>query len=131
MILLPLLALLLGFAAAVWFKGFVGPVEPVNAQYFAVGCVAGLDTLCGGIRSGLEGKFYTDVFVTGFLSNVLIAFGMAWLGDQIGVNLFLAAVLVMGGRIFTNLSLIRRLLLAKWQDSRDRQKRAAAETPAP
>ncbi|MEJ5171098.1 MAG: small basic family protein [Fimbriimonadales bacterium] len=131
MIVLPLLALLLGFAAAVWFKGLIGPVEPVNAQYFAVGCVAGLDTLCGGIRSGLEGKFYTDVFVTGFLSNVLIAFGMAWLGDQIGVNLFLAAVLVMGGRIFTNLSLIRRLLLAKWQESRDRQKRAAAETPAP
>ncbi|MCX7801083.1 MAG: small basic family protein, partial [Fimbriimonadales bacterium] len=91
MIVLPLLALLLGFVAAVWFKGLIGPIEPVNAQYFAVACVAGLDTLCGGIRSGLEGRFYTDVFVTGFLSNVLIAFGMAWLGDQIGVNLFLAA----------------------------------------
>ncbi|HQU19810.1 MAG TPA: small basic family protein, partial [Fimbriimonadaceae bacterium] len=68
------------------------------------------------------GKFSTDVFLTGFVSNVVIAFFLAWLGDQIGINLFLAAVLVMGSRIFTNLSLIRRMMLTKWRDARERRR---------
>ncbi|MCC6350902.1 MAG: DUF1290 domain-containing protein, partial [Fimbriimonadaceae bacterium] len=36
--------------------------------------------------------------------------------------LFLAAVLVMGSRIFTNLSLIRRMMLTKWRDARERRR---------
>ena len=86
----------------------------------AVACLAGLDTVCGGVRSGLEGKFHNDVFITGFISNVLIAFFISWLGDQIGITLFLAAALVLGSRIYTNLSLIRRFALSKWQDARER-----------
>jgi small basic protein len=91
-------------------------------QYLAIACLAGLDTVLGGIRSGLEGKFYNDVFVTGFISNVVIAFFLSWLGDRIGVNLFLAAAIVLGSRIFTNLSLIRRFTLTKLQDARERRR---------
>jgi small basic protein len=90
-------------------------------MYVAIGCLAGIDSVLGGIRAGLEGKFSNDVFVTGFLSNIVIAFFLAWLGDRIGINLFLAAVLVLGWRVFTNLSLIRRILLTKWQDARERR----------
>ena len=101
----------------------VHPIHnPVLALYLAVGCLAGLDTVLGGVRSGLEGKFHTDVFLTGFVSNVVIAFFLAWLGDRIGVNLSLAVALVLGARIFTNLSLIRRFLLTKWQDARERKR---------
>ncbi|MEA2552274.1 MAG: hypothetical protein QOJ65_450 [Fimbriimonadaceae bacterium] len=92
------------------------------AIYLAVACLAGLDTVLGGIRSGMEGKFHTDVFVTGFISNILIAFFLAWLGDKIFINLYLAVALVLGARIFTNLSLIRRFLLTKWQDARERKR---------
>ena len=46
---------------------------------------------------------------------------MAWLGDKIYINLFLAVALVLGARIFTNLSLIRRFLLSKAQDARERK----------
>jgi len=101
---------------------FTEPIRGVGAQYVAIACLAGFDTVCGGIRSGLEGKFHNEVFVTGFVFNVAIAFFLAWLGDQIGVPLFLAAALVLGSRIFTNLSLIRRFLLTKWQDARDRKR---------
>lgn len=129
MILLPFIALIAG---AVIAKLFVGQLmHPIGAQYLAVACLAGFDTICGGIRSGLEGKFHNDVFVTGFISNMAIAFFLAWLGDQIGINLYLAAVLVLGSRIFTNLSLIRRFILTKLQDEREKrrlQRQAAGQT---
>jgi hypothetical protein len=34
----------------------------------------------------------------------------------------LAVALVLGARIFTNLSLIRRYVLTKWQDARERKR---------
>ena len=108
-------------AVIAWFV--VVPIhDAVVALYLAVACLAGLDTVLGGVRSGLEGKFHADVFLTGFVSNIIIAFFLAWLGDKIGVNLSLAVALVLGARIFTNLSLIRRFLLTKWQDARERKR---------
>ncbi|MEZ0325036.1 MAG: small basic family protein [Fimbriimonas sp.] len=131
-VVIPIIALMIGAAIALVVK--LGPFPGATGQYLAVACIAGLDTVCGGIRGGLEGKFRTDVFVTGFFSNVLIAFFLAWLGDQIYINLFLAVALVLGARIFTNLSLIRRYALTKWQDMRERQrlqKAAQQAVPAP
>ena len=120
MILLPVVFLLLGILIP--FALHLQPFQGDWVRYVGIACLAGLDTVCGGIRTGLEGKFHNDVFLTGFFSNVLIAFFLAWLGDQIGVNLYLVAALVLGTRIFTNLSLIRRFLLTKWQDERERRR---------
>lgn len=117
---LPFVALAFGALVAVLAK--IGALPGAGGQYLAVACLAGFDTVFGGVRSGLEGKFRTDVFVTGFFSNILIAFFLAWLGDQIYINLFLAVALVLGARIFTNLSLIRRFALTKWQDARERKR---------
>jgi small basic protein len=117
-----LVALALLIFAAVAALLFLDSLGGASGAYIAIACLAGLDTVLGGIRSGLEGKFYNDVFISGFISNIVIAFFLAWLGDQIGVNLFLAAALVLGARIFTNLSLIRRFLLTKFQDARERRR---------
>ena len=119
MIFLPLIALALGILAGVLLN--VG-VDAKLGVYFGIACLAGLDTVCGGVRSGLEGKFRNDVFVTGFVSNVLIAFFLAWLGDRIGINLYVAVAFVLGARLFTNLSLIRRYALTKWQDALERKR---------
>jgi small basic protein len=121
LILIPIIALALGLFLPIMFGW--GPLSGDWGRYIAVTCLAGLDTVLGGIRSGLEGKFRTDVFYTGFVANVLIAFFFAWLGDQLGINLYLAAALVLGTRIFINLSLIRRWMLTKWQDAQERRKR--------
>jgi small basic protein len=119
-ILIPIITMLVGAIIAL---AVVHPVlNPTTTLYLAVACLAGLDTVLGGIRSGLEGKFHTDVFLTGFVANIVIAFFLAWLGDQIYIDLFLAVALVLGARIFTNLSLIRRFLLTKWQDARERKR---------
>jgi small basic protein len=80
----------------------------------------------GGVKSVLTDEFRTDVFVTGFLVNVLAAAGLAWFGDQIGVQLALAAVVVMGWRIFNNLGLIRRQLLSRFYETQ-RRRRVEAE----
>lgn len=117
-----LVALALLIFTAIAALLFLESAPGALGSYIAIACLAGLDTVLGGIRSGIEGKFYNDVFITGFISNILIAFFLAWLGDQIGVNLFLAAALVLGARIFTNLSLIRRFLLTKVQDARERRR---------
>lgn len=119
MILVPVLFLVVGGLLAYFLNT---PITGVTGKYLAVACLAGLDSVCGGIRSGLEGKFHNDVFVSGFVFNMLIAFGLAWLGDQIYLDLFLAVALVLGARIFNNLSLIRRFLLTRLQDNRERRR---------
>ena len=120
MILVPIVALVLGAMLALLIN--LGPLPGAAGQYIAVACLAGIDTVCGGIRGGLEAKFRTDIFITGFVSNVIIACFIAWLGESIALNLFLAVALVLGARIFTNLSLIRRFVLTKWLDARERQR---------
>src|SRR3954466_10033651 len=102
---LPVVGLVLGIGLAKLLQ--VGPQGGIEGQYIAVACLAGLDTICGGIRSGLEGKYTNEVFISGFFSNIFISFLLAWLGDRIGIDLFLAVALILGARVFTNLSLIR------------------------
>ncbi|HXH60447.1 MAG TPA: small basic family protein [Fimbriimonadaceae bacterium] len=115
MFLIPLLALIVGVLVGI--KTAV-PVSGIVGIYLGVAVIAGIDSVFGGWRSALEGKFRNDVFVTGFVSNVLIAAFLAWLGDHLGINLFLAAALVMGWRIFTNLSIIRRIGIERWKEAR-------------
>ncbi|MBS1718423.1 MAG: small basic family protein [Armatimonadetes bacterium] len=128
MAVFPIIALILGVLLAQLVH--VGPVTSVVGVYLAVACLAGFDTVIGGIRSGLEGKFQADIFITGFISNVLLAGFLAWLGDKISVNLFLASSLVFGGRIFLNLSLIRRLVVTHIQDWQKRRESAEAQQRA-
>lgn len=123
MILIPILCLLVGLLIGYMIKT---PVHGEAGLYLAVACLAGLDTICGGIRSSLEGKFHGDIFITGFFFNVLIAFGLAWLGDRIGANIFLVCAFIFGTRIFNNLSLIRRFWLSQWDDKRAKKKQAQA-----
>lgn len=108
--LLPLFALIVGFVGVYLAKITV----PANfASYLSLAALSGLDAVIGGIRAGLEDKFKGDIFLSGFLVNTLLAVLLAYLGDLIDVQLYLAAVVLIGGRIFLNLSLIRRYWLTK------------------
>jgi small basic protein len=124
---IPVLGGLAGFFAVYLSQA---TIPPYLAPYFSLGAIAGLDAICGGVRAGLEGKFHDDIFLTGFVINALLAAGLAYLGDRIGVDLYMAAVLVLGWRVFTNLSLIRRYFLTQWQLSRSAAA-AAATVSAP
>lgn len=118
MILIPIFCLIVGILIGI----LIGkPLGGEIGVYVAVACLAGLDTICGGVRANLEGKFDGPIMVTGFLSNILIASGLSWLGTKIGVEIFLVCAFIFGMRIFTNLSVIRRILLTKWTDRKARE----------
>ena len=114
----PVVAGIVGFLV-VYLSRF--SIPPGYAPYLSLAALAGLDAVCGGVRSGLEGKFSDDIFLSGFLINTVLSAFLAWLGDRIGVDLFLAAVVLLGGRVFLNLSLVRRYWLTHLQLSRKKE----------
>ena len=80
--------------------------------YLPIAVVAALDAVFGGMRAYLDGIFDDKVFVVSFLSNVVIAAGIVYVGDRLGVGAQLSTgvVVVLGIRIFSNVAAIRRHL---------------------
>lgn len=104
---------ILGLAVGVVVGLLVQPTVPVELQpYLPIAVVAALDALFGGLRALLDGIFDDRVFLTSFLSNVVVAAFIVFLGDQLGVGtqLSTAVVVVLGIRIFSNAASIRRHL---------------------
>lgn len=87
-------------------------------RYLSVALLAALDSSFGGLRAGLEGKYDNTVFITGFFLNALLAAGLTYVGDRLGVELYFAALVAFGIRIFNNLGALRHLLLASWRRRR-------------
>ena len=97
----------LAFAAglSIYFLPFQLPGK--WAGYLSLALLAGLDAITGGVRARLQGNFEDFVFLSGFFCNALLAAVLAYIGDLLRIDLFLAALIVLGGRIFLNLSIIR------------------------
>jgi small basic protein len=127
---------IIGFAAglALGLIGFSklqipGEVASMYAPYLSLATLAGLDAVLGGVKAGIEGRFQTDIFVSGFVLNALLAAGLALLGDWIGVDLFLAGLVYLGQRVFLNLSLIRRYYLTKVNLARQQRDTQSQSVP--
>jgi len=120
-IALPLVALLVGFFI---IYPFSPAIPPAWADYIAIAVVAGFDALVGALRSRLEHRFDEAVFMSGFFANMVLAALLAYFGDRIGVDLYLAVVVALGIRIFTNLGRVRALLVTARLETR--QTRSAA-----
>ena len=89
------------------------PTVPIGLQpYLPIAVVAALDAVFGGVRAKLDGIFDDKQFVISFVSNVLVAGIIVYLGDQLGVGgqLSTGVVVVLGVRIFGNVAAIRRHL---------------------
>ncbi len=112
-----LLAFLITFAL-VWLAKLAIPLG--CAPYVAIALVAGFDSVVGGWRASLEGKYDSGIFVTGFFVNAAAASLFAYIGDAIGIGFSLipAVAVPFAIRIFTNLGYIRRYLLQRWRASK-------------
>ena len=91
----------------------VAPDVPLWLQpYLPIAIVAALDALFGALRALLDGVFSDRVFVVSFVSNVVIAGLIVFVGDQLGVGAQLSTgvVVVLTIRIFANVAAIRRRL---------------------
>jgi small basic protein len=107
--MIPVLALLVGVLLGV----LLDPTVPMALQpYLPIAVVAALDAVFGGIRAKLDGIFDDKQFVVSFISNVVVAGVIVYLGDQLGVGgqLSTGVVVVLGVRIFGNVAAIRRHL---------------------
>ncbi len=82
--------------------------------YLAIAIIAALDSVFGGITSVLKGNFDFKVFITGFFGNAILSILLTWLGVKLNVDIYLAAIVVFVGRMFTNLAIIRRYYIDKW-----------------
>src|SRR5438270_11283248 len=103
--MLALFGLVLGALVAILLR----PNVPQDlSRYVAMAVVAAIDASFGGVRSYLEHTFNDRLFVIAFVSNATVAIFLVWMGDQLGVDLAAAVVVVLGIRIFQNLAAIRR-----------------------
>ncbi|WP_101524413.1 MULTISPECIES: small basic family protein [Nocardioides] len=101
------LGLLLGILAGLLLQ----PDIPLGLEpYLPIAVVAALDAVFGGLRAFLDGIFDDKVFVVSFVSNVVLAATIVYLGDKLGVGsqLSTGVIVVLGIRIFSNAAAIRR-----------------------
>ena len=103
----------LGLVLGIFLGLLLQPEVPIWLQpYLPIAVVAALDAVFGALRAFLDGIFDDKVFVVSFVSNVVIAAGIVYLGDKLGVGgqLSTGVIVVLGIRIFSNVAAIRRHL---------------------
>jgi len=95
--------------------GMNSPLIPYTySSYLAIAIMAALDTVFGGIKSVLQKNFDMKIFVSGFFINAITAMLLTYLGSKLNVDIYLAAIVVFVGRIFTDMAIIRRYYIDKW-----------------
>src|SRR5438067_13851184 len=107
---LPALGLLAGIVIGLIFSLSI-PAD--YARYTAIAVLAGLDSILGAARAELEGQYDNRIFISGLLTNMLLAGLLTFLGDRLGVELYFAAIVAFGARLFNNMGIIRRRLLLR------------------
>jgi len=104
-LLLPLAGLLVGVLLGLVLDVQVGFDL---SRYSAVAILAALDSVLGAVRAELDGVYDNRIFITGFLTNAIVAVILTFIGDRLGLDLYLVALITFGLRIFNNVALIRR-----------------------
>ena len=112
-----MLIALIGLVIGIVLGMMSGMVFPVGfSAYVAMGILACMDSLLGGIYANMRQEFRGKVFATGFVTNAALAIILIWLGNQLSINLSIAAIVVYGSRMFNNCSNIRHLLLNRTEE---------------
>lgn len=97
--------------------GMIAPVISYTySSYLSIAIVAALDTVFGGISSVIKGNFDLKIFLSGFFVNSILSMALTFLGNKLNVDIYLAAIVVFVGRMFTNLTIIRRYYIDKWSN---------------
>lgn len=108
---LVILGIVLGVLGAIFVPWIITPGYSV---YFAVGILAALDSVFGGIYASMNKKFNMAIFVSGLICNALLACAIILLGEKLGLDLYMAIVVVFGTRLFNNFSSIRHHIILNY-----------------
>ena len=91
------------------------PIIPYTySSYLAIAIIAALDSVFGGIVGVLKREFDIQVFISGFFCNSILSILLTYLGNKLDVDIYLAAIVVFVGRMFLNLTIIRKYYIEKW-----------------
>ena len=97
--------------------GMNAPVIPYTySTFLAIAVVAALDSVFGGITSVLKKNFDLTIFISGFFCNSILSIALTYLGQKLNLDIYLDALVVFVGRMFTNLTIIRRYYIEKWME---------------
>lgn len=103
--------------------GSMAPVIPYTySSYLSIAIIAALDSVFGGIASVIKGNFDLKIFLSGFFGNSILSIALTFLGEKLNVDIYLAAIVVFVGRMFTNLAIIRRHYIDKWVNMIEKNK---------
>ncbi len=103
--------------------GSMAPVIPYTySSYLSIAIIAALDSVFGGIASVIKGNFDLKIFLSGFFGNSILSIALTYLGEKLNVDIYLAAIVVFVGRMFTNLAIIRRHYIDKWVNAIETKK---------
>jgi small basic protein len=97
------------------------------SSYLAIAIIAALDSVFGGITGVLKGEFDFKVFISGFFCNAILSILLTYLGNKLNVDIYLAAIVVFVGRMFINLTIIRKYYIDKWSKKFEERKKQKAE----
>ena len=92
------------------------------STFLAIAVIASLDSVFGGITSVLKGNFDLKIFISGFFCNSILSILLTYLGQKLNVDIYLAAIVVFVGRMFTNLTIIRRHYIDKWSEKMEEKR---------
>ena len=109
----------------------LGAIVGINApiisysysSYLAIAIIAALDSVFGGIAGTLKGEFNFKVFISGFFCNSILSMLLTYLGNKLNVDIYLAAIVVFVGRMFINLTIIRKYYIDKWSKKYEEYKK--------
>ena len=109
--MVPILGVILGL--------LIGILVPYSipagySLYVAVGLLAALDAVFGGTVASMRGVFELRLFISGIIGNTLIAMALSFVGEQLGIPLYYAALFAFGNRMFNNFGVLRRLIIDKY-----------------
>lgn len=104
------------------FTGINLEVPYVFAKYISVAIVACMDSAIGAFIANLNRKFRFSTFLAGFFGNAIITIILVYLGEKLDVDLYLGAVIVFTSRILNNLSILRKIILEKFDNFRKSRK---------
>ena len=108
--------------------GMNAPVIPYTySTFLAIAVVAALDSVFGGITSVLKKNFDLTIFISGFFCNSILSIALTYLGQKLNIDIYLAALVVFVGRMFTNLTIIRRHYIEKWTEKKEENTKAMKE----
>lgn len=106
--------IIIGLAIGIIIGGFLQfNIPPDYSRYTAVAILGLLDSLFGAIRSEVENKFDTLIFISGLFFNILLAVIITYFGDKLNLDLYLAILIVFIIRIFQNAGIIKSIAIGK------------------